>query len=86
MKVAVTAVSGQLGSEIVKATTELVSAENVIGLARTPSKAKDLGVEIRPGDYNDRGALESRCRVPTLCCWYRPWTPRTSESGCTAMS
>jgi NAD(P)H dehydrogenase (quinone) len=30
----------------------------VVGLARTPEKAKHLGVEIRPGDYNQRDVLE----------------------------
>ncbi|WP_026971028.1 SDR family oxidoreductase [Aliagarivorans marinus] len=58
MKVAVTTASGQLGSAIIKATAELISADNVIGLARTPSKAKHLGVEVRPGDYNKPDELE----------------------------
>jgi len=58
MKIAVTAASGQLGSEIVAATAALVTSKNVIGLARTPANAKDLGIEIRPGDYNDRRTLE----------------------------
>ena len=58
MKIAVTAASGKLGSEIVKAAVTLLSKENVIGLARTPKKAEHLGVEIRPGDYNDRETLE----------------------------
>lgn len=57
MKIAITAASGKLGAEIVKATVALVSKENVIGLARTPEKAQHLGVEIRPGDYNDRETL-----------------------------
>lgn len=58
MKIAVTAVSGRLGAEIIKATADLVTADNVVGLARTPGNAKDLGVEVRPGDYNDRSDLE----------------------------
>ena len=58
MKIAITAASGQLGTEIVKATVTLLSKENVIGLARTPDKAKNLGIEIRSGDYNDKGILE----------------------------
>ena len=49
--IAVTAVNGQLGSAIVKAAIDLVGGDDVIGLARTPSKAESLGVEIRPGDY-----------------------------------
>ena len=58
-RIAVTAASGQLGAEIVKAAVELVGAENVIGLARTPSKAEGLGVEIRPGDYAAPESLRS---------------------------
>ena len=58
-RIAVTAASGQLGAEIVKAAVELVGAENVIGLARTPSKAEGLGVEIRPGDYAAPDSLRS---------------------------
>ncbi len=58
MKIAVTAASGQLGTEIIKATVALLARENVIGLARTPDKARNLGVEIRPGDYNDETVLE----------------------------
>lgn len=67
MKIAVTAASGQLGKEIVKATIALLTRDNVIGLARTPDKAKNLGVEIRPGDYNDKNVLEESLRsVDTL--------------------
>jgi len=58
MNIAITAASGHLGSEIIKATAALHSAGQVIGMARTPEKAQHLDVEIRPGDYNDRIALE----------------------------
>ncbi|QDV85923.1 SDR family oxidoreductase [Planctomycetes bacterium TBK1r] len=57
-KIAVTSASGQLGSEIVKATIERVGKENVVGLARTPQKAQTLGVDIRPGDYGSPTELE----------------------------
>lgn len=67
MKIAITAASGQLGSVILKATVALLSNENVIGLARTPDKAKHPGVEIRSGDYNDKNALEDSLQsVDTL--------------------
>ena len=67
MKIAITAASGQLGTEIVKAIIALLTRENVIGLARTPEKAKHLGVEIRPGDYNDKNVLEKSLQsVDTL--------------------
>ncbi len=59
MKVAVTAASGNLGGEIVKATTLVVGHQNVIGLARTPVKASHLGVEVRKGDYSNREDLEA---------------------------
>lgn len=55
--VGVTAASGQLGSAIVNATVEIVGKENVVGLARTPSKAESLGVAVRPGDYTSRSEL-----------------------------
>ena len=58
MRVAVTAASGQLGSEIVRALVALGDGTGVVGLARTPKNAEHLGVEIRPGDYNERGILE----------------------------
>ena len=67
MKIAVTAASGQLGKEIVKASIALLTNDDVIGLARTPDKAENLGVEIRPGDYNDKNVLEKSLRsVDTL--------------------
>lgn len=57
LTIGVTAASGQLGSAIVNAAKEIVGAEMVVGLARTPSKAASLGVEIRPGDYTARDGL-----------------------------
>lgn len=54
MKIAVTSASGQLGSAIVKQLIKEIGKDNVIGIARTPEKAKHLGVEIRKGDYNNR--------------------------------
>ena len=66
-QIAITAASGQLGSAILKATVALLPKESVIGLARTPDKAQHLGVEIRPGDYNDKDALEKSLQsVDTL--------------------
>lgn len=59
MKIAITAASGKLGSEIIKATSLITQKENVIGLARTPAKATQLGVDIRKGDYNNREELEA---------------------------
>lgn len=57
--IAITAASGSLGAAIIQAVTDLVGKENAIGLARTPSNAAHLGVEVRGGDYNDRDLLEA---------------------------
>ena len=57
MKIAVTAASGHLGSAIVKATTALQGTQ-VVALARTPANAVDLGVEVRPGNYDEPDELE----------------------------
>lgn len=67
MKIAVTAASGQLGRAIVNALVKQVGAANVVALARTPEKASALGVEVRPGDYNNLPELErSLMGVDTL--------------------
>jgi len=58
MKVAITGASGQLGTQVVKAVLALIPNANIVGLARTPDTAKHLGIEIRPGDYNERDVLE----------------------------
>ena len=54
MKIAVTSASGQLGSANVKQVINEIGKDEVVGIARTPEKAKHLGVEIRQGDYNNR--------------------------------
>ena len=51
MTIAVAAASGHLGAAIIKALKGL-GMDSVVGLARTPAKAKHLNVEIRKGDYN----------------------------------
>ena len=56
-RIAVTAASGQLGSAIVQAAVKIVGKEKVVGLARTPSKAESLDVQVRPGDYTSRSEL-----------------------------
>ncbi len=59
MTIAVTAASGQLGAAIAHALVELDPGEPIIGLARTPAKAAGLGIEIRPGDYEDPDQLRA---------------------------
>ncbi len=54
MKIAVTSANGQLGTAIIKQLINENGNENVIGIARTPEKAKHLGIEVRKGDYNNR--------------------------------
>ncbi|MDA8746510.1 NAD(P)H-binding protein [Rubripirellula amarantea] len=61
-KVAVTAASGQLGSQIVTSLIGAIGKDNVVGLARTPRKGESLGVEIRPGDYTSFDDLASSLR------------------------
>lgn len=58
MKVAVTAASGNLGSAIIKQLVSEIGKENVIGIARTPEKAKHLGVQIKKGDYNNKSDFD----------------------------
>ncbi len=57
MKIAVTAASGGLGAAISKALIAHVGKSNVVGIARSPEKAKGLGIGIRQGDYNNKTQL-----------------------------
>ena len=67
MTIAVTAVSGHLGREIARKLIALSIGEPVIGLARTPKNAQDLGIELRLGDYNQPEQLRaSLAGVDTL--------------------
>ncbi len=67
MTIAVTAASGQLGAAIAEALVDMNTGETILGLARTPENAKGLGIEIRPGDYNDAAQLSaSLAGVDTL--------------------
>jgi NAD(P)H dehydrogenase (quinone) len=67
MRVAVTAASGQLGSQVVRELGKILETDQVVGLARTPDKASSLGVEVRRGDYASPRELEtSLAGVDTL--------------------
>lgn len=59
MKIAVTAASGGLGTAIIKSLKENTATDNIVGIARTPSKAKSLGVEIRTGDYDKKETFDT---------------------------
>jgi len=54
MKIAITAVSGQLGSAIAKRAIEEFGKENLIGTARSPEKVKSLGLKVFKADYNSK--------------------------------
>lgn len=54
MKVVITAVSGQLGAAIANKAIEEFGKENVVGTARTPEKAKSLGIKVFKADYNSK--------------------------------
>ena len=58
MKIGVTTSSGKLGTEVVKQLVQEIGQDNVIGIARTPEKAKHLGIEIRKGNYDNRQDLD----------------------------
>lgn len=64
MTIAVTAASGRLGAEIVRAVSAL-GTHDVVGLARTPDRAGHLGVEVRKGDYSSPTELETSLRSVT---------------------
>ena len=59
MKIAVTGATGQLGRIVVSKLKEKVSAENIVALVRSASKANDLGVEAREADYSKPEALNN---------------------------
>ncbi len=67
MTIAVTAVSGQLGSAIVRALGRLNTARPIVGLARTPTSVEGLDIDLRPGDYADAHQLSRSLKgVTTL--------------------
>lgn len=67
MTIAVTAVSGKLGREIVQTLARTTTRETVIGLARNLDKAQELNIEVRAGDYDKREQLnQSLVGVDTL--------------------
>ncbi len=59
MKIGITAVTGQLGAEIVRALTLVTDHRNIVGVARNTEKARHLGIETRSGDYNNRTEMEA---------------------------
>ena len=54
MRLGVTAATGQLGGAIIREAIQKLGKRNVIGISRKPERANHLGIEVRPGDYNDK--------------------------------
>jgi NAD(P)H dehydrogenase (quinone) len=57
MKIGVTGATGQLGRLVVEELKKRVSADAIVALVRTPSKAADMGVESYEFDYNNSDDL-----------------------------
>ncbi len=52
MKIAVTAANGALGSEIISNLIKKINIDDIVALARTPSKVRVKGLKVMEGDYN----------------------------------
>lgn len=59
MTIAITGATGQLGRLVIEKLKTRVAAGEIIALARDPSKAADLGVGVRVGDYTQPAALKA---------------------------
>lgn len=67
MKIAVTGATGQLGRIVVENLKSKTAKENIVALVRTPSKANDLGVEVREFDYTHTASqVDSLRGIDTL--------------------
>ncbi len=67
MTIAITGASGQLGRLVIEKLKNLTAPSGLVGLARTPAKAADLGITIRPADYAAPDTLAAALRdVDTL--------------------
>jgi NAD(P)H dehydrogenase (quinone) len=53
MKVAVTAASGNLGQLLLPELVQLIGADNVVGIARSPEKITVSNIETRQADYEN---------------------------------
>ncbi len=57
MKIAVTGSTGQLGNIVIEKLKHILPNEDIVALARTPEKAKSLGVEVRSFNYATKEGL-----------------------------
>ncbi|UCM26612.1 SDR family oxidoreductase [Pseudomonas sp. FSL L8-0168] len=68
--IAITGASGELGRLVIKCLLERISADQITGLIRDPSKAQglvSLGVALRHADYNEPGTFAEALKgVDTL--------------------
>ncbi len=65
--IAITGATGQLGRIVVRQLRDRVGAEHLVGLARSPDKARDLSVPVRQADYDRPETLpEALAGVDTL--------------------
>lgn len=62
MKIGVTGATGQLGKLVVEQLKKKVDKGSIVALVRNPEKAKDLGVETRPFDYNKPEGLAEQLK------------------------
>lgn len=58
MTLAITGATGKLGRLVIEKLKAKVPADQIVALARTPSKAADLGVTVREADYDKPETLE----------------------------
>lgn len=58
-KIGITGATGQLGRKVVASLRQRCAPEDLVAIVRDPAKAASLGVDVRPGDYGDRSALET---------------------------
>ncbi len=58
MTIAVTGATGQLGRLLIERLRAKLPAADIVALARTPSKAADLDVEVREADYSRPDTLD----------------------------
>jgi NAD(P)H dehydrogenase (quinone) len=62
MKIGITGATGQLGKLVVEQLIGQAGKESVVALVRTPGKAEELGVEIRPFDYDKPEGLAEQLK------------------------
>ena len=58
MKTGITGATGQLGRLVVKKLKENMKTDELVALVRSPEKASDFGIEVRPFDYTKTDTLE----------------------------